>query len=426
MGGSKRSELAKVRDSKDGSKEIYYPGVRDSGDGSIEIDFQWNGRRYRERMALDPAKSENMQRAARKRATVLEDIANSTFVYAKSFPYSKHATDAPHSECMSLGQAFDQLFAQSQIQVAVSPETLDAYKRDAAMWKAELDADTDVKEITLDGVQKVLYAERIHERRRKRLIGIKRMRNALIPLRQALDLAKSAKKLEQNPLDDFKIKLSVDQKEARANPKIIEPYSVHEVRKLATAAVTGAVWKLWANSGLRGQELIALLWSDILPEGIRVTKSVRRSHGVTRVKPPKTEAGRRIVELSPQAKEALAELKKTTGARTHVCINPNTDEPFSGDRALRERFKSDCLKLGVRYRDVRLLRHSYASWALEAGESVLWVKDQLGHKTVEEVLRTYARHIPDNIEKHGQKLQRALRENRDLGHGVDKKHRHVA
>jgi hypothetical protein len=115
---------------------------------------------------------------------------------------------------------------------------------------------------------------------------------------------------------------------------------------------------------------------------------------------------------------ALAELKKMTGARTHVCINPNTDEPFSGDRALRERFKSDCLKFGVRYRDVRLLRHGYASWALEAGESVLWVSRQMGHASVEEVLRTYARYIPENLERHGQKLQKALRENRDLAAGA--------
>ena len=35
------------------------------------------------------------------------------------------------------------------------------------------------------------------------------------------------------------------------------------------------------------------------------------------------------------------------------------------------------------------MRHSYATWLLEAGADLRWVKDQLGHASIEETEETY-------------------------------------
>ena len=35
------------------------------------------------------------------------------------------------------------------------------------------------------------------------------------------------------------------------------------------------------------------------------------------------------------------------------------------------------------------MRHSYATWLLEAGADLRWVKDQLGHASIEETEGTY-------------------------------------
>jgi len=35
------------------------------------------------------------------------------------------------------------------------------------------------------------------------------------------------------------------------------------------------------------------------------------------------------------------------------------------------------------------MRHSYATWMLEAGADLRWVKDQLGHASIEETEGTY-------------------------------------
>jgi len=41
------------------------------------------------------------------------------------------------------------------------------------------------------------------------------------------------------------------------------------------------------------------------------------------------------------------------------------------------------------YRKPRAMRHSYATWMLEAGADLRWVKDQLGHASIEETEGTY-------------------------------------
>ena len=41
------------------------------------------------------------------------------------------------------------------------------------------------------------------------------------------------------------------------------------------------------------------------------------------------------------------------------------------------------------YRKPHAMRHSYATWMLEAGADLRWVKDQLGHASIDETEGTY-------------------------------------
>ena len=53
------------------------------------------------------------------------------------------------------------------------------------------------------------------------------------------------------------------------------------------------------------------------------------------------------------------------------------------------------------YRKPHAMRHSYATWMLEAGADLRWVKDQLGHASIEETEGTYG-HL--ERERHGRRV----------------------
>jgi integrase len=355
-----------------------------------------------------PPTPKNLKHADRKRSAALDAIKEGKFSFKAYFPDSKRAAQEQEriaGNGLALGTALDKAVAL----VSVSKETHATYLREVAFWKRELDKDTDVAKITMPQVQEVL---------KKRGVSRKRMSNVLIPLRAALDYAVNERKIPLNVLDALKVgrirRVNFDDADQRGTERA-DPFLISEVATLATAERTGAYWKLCAYTGLRGEELSALKWSDISAAGILVQRAVRNG----RYKGPKTKAGRRLVEISPPAQAALDAIRVLNGHREFVIINPNTDEPFTGDRPLRRCFQHDCLVLGVKYKQPKFLRHSFASWYLEAGESPLWVASQLGHATVEEVQRTYARHIPKNTDVHGSRFLLALKAGRDLGTGAE-------
>ncbi len=65
-------------------------------------------------------------------------------------------------------------------------------------------------------------------------------------------------------------------------------------------------------------------------------------------------------------------------------------------------------KSGLPYRRMYETRHTFASWALAAGESPGWVARTLGHVDTSMVFRTYGRFIPNLTRQDGSALERLL------------------
>lgn len=66
---------------------------------------------------------------------------------------------------------------------------------------------------------------------------------------------------------------------------------------------------------------------------------------------------------------------------------------------VREVWVSPVKKSGLPFRRMYETRHTFASWALAAGESPEWVARTLGHVNTSMVYKTYGRFIP-NLTRH--------------------------
>jgi integrase len=355
------------------------PGVRATGANSIQIDFRWEGRRYRERLRLRPT-SANLKYAARLKATIEHEIATHTFDYARHFPRSPRARGAPGARISAAMQSYLDTLARQ-----LEPETLKKYLLDAQSVAQGL-GDPPLVKLTRAAVRD--WVARLQ-------LSKKRIDNLLTPLRGACSQALDDGTLTENPLAGFRVK------RIRKVGESIDPFTKQEIAALGKTEF-GALWVFWAWSGLRSGEVIGLRWSDVEPDASAI--SVRRSVRVGREKRPKTGAGVRLVRLLPAARAALASLARPNEGSLALFTSPATGRRWHEDRALARAFRKACKAANVRYRYPYQLRHTFASWALSAGENPLWVAKQMGHRDVSMIFRVYGRYMPDMNPEAGTKM----------------------
>ena len=353
------------------------PGIRAVSGTSIQIDFVWQKRRYRERLRLPPT-PKNIRYAERLKATIDHEIATGTFDLAKHFPdsprrgtggtlLSRYLADY----CTGLGRQLE-------------PETVQEYRLDTARFVREV-GDGPIGQLTRSAARDFINRTGLSK---------KRLDNILTPVRGALRQAVEDGLIESNPLSDFRIR------RVQKTDSKIDPFTPEEVRKLGETEL-GPLWTFWAWTGLRSGELIGLRWGDV--DGSLESIAIRRAVRVGREKLPKTESGVRRIFLQPAARAGLLRLPAGE-VGSPVWIHPATGRGWYEDRALARAFRHACRQAAVRYRYPYQLRHTFASWALSAGENPAWVAKQMGHRDTLMVLRVYGRWIPQVDPTAGSKM----------------------
>jgi len=154
------------------------------------------------------------------------------------------------------------------------------------------------------------------------------------------------------------------------------------------------------RTGARLGELLALTWGDIDFHGkfIRINKSWKRG----KITPTKTGRVRRVdmsdqlseelkVLLSRRKKEALAE-----GRQVHdYLFHDGTGKPLS-QNTVRNVFKAVLKRAGLREIRLHDIRHTFASLLLSDGQSPVYVKEQLGHSSIQMTVDIYGHLIPSS------------------------------
>jgi integrase len=143
--------------------------------------------------------------------------------------------------------------------------------------------------------------------------------------------------------------------------------------------------------GARPSELIALKWTrvDMRREQMRIDSArVRRIDKATKTLVV------RDVDLQTPALEALERQKTVQGRRPDfVFFNPANGERLTDTAAPLAVWRSTLEALGIRERDARQTRHTYATMGLHAGMNPGYLSRQMGHTNAKMFFEVYSKWI---------------------------------
>ncbi len=168
------------------------------------------------------------------------------------------------------------------------------------------------------------------------------------------------------------------------------------------------------RAGLRYGEVAGLQNADV--DFKRRVIEVRRSCGwKRRVELPKNGRIRRV-DMSPQLVEELARHLESVGLEAAVkgwgdeeraWLFPNRNgKPYDRRNFDRKVWRPLLKQAGLRPRRFHDLRHTFASRLIQQGTNLLYIRDQLGHASVQITLDHYGHLVPDANKGEVAKLDR--------------------
>jgi integrase len=187
-------------------------------------------------------------------------------------------------------------------------------------------------------------------------------------------------------------------------PKLlIQPLTRAEAAHLVgVARLAFTRWYAWVllalRTGLRLGEQIGLQWGDIDWNGQFLVVQRNIVRGV--VTTPKSHQCRRV-DLSAQLIAALLAWRRVQQARwlkkgkeMPPWVFPSLEGTPLEERNVRHVFNRMLDAAKLRHLRIHDLRHTFASLLLQQGESVVYVKEQLGHGSIQITVDTYGHLIP--------------------------------
>ena len=154
------------------------------------------------------------------------------------------------------------------------------------------------------------------------------------------------------------------------------------------------------RTGMRLGELLALEWGDVDFRGGFI--EVRRAYVKGQITTPKNGKSRRIDmsrQLAETLKSLLVERKKEALAKgwgeVPEQVFVNEDGGVIHEANLRNRvFFKALAKAGLRRIRIHDLRHTFASLLIQNSESLAYVKEQLGHHSIQITVDIYGHLVP--------------------------------
>ncbi len=324
-----------------------------------------------------------------------DDMQHRLALGLELFPEKKQAPAVPTFE------KYYGRFEDSYLKTACRQSTIDRYELDFRLHLKPKLGSLPLNEITREKI-KELTAELLDK-------GLARnsIRNVVATLRLVLNQAIEDAMIAANPAT----KLAKFFKQAKAERKIDFLTEAEVPLFLAQARIRDEakrkgdpeyhpLFLCAIHTGMRAGELAGLQWSDIDWNGNFII--VRRSVKEGRISPTKTDRIRRV-DLSDDLGEELkayrrrlleAAMKDGRNELPEWVFASGEGTPLDMHNISKREFPKCLAKAGLRRIRFHDMRHTFASLLIQNGESLAYVKEQLGHASIKMTVDVYGHLVP--------------------------------
>jgi len=217
----------------------------------------------------------------------------------------------------------------------------------------------------------MLDAEKIINSILKKGLAVRTAEYVVSVLRHALNKAVERGYLEVNPVSKIKVPRK-DNRRIRFLTKDEAIKLLDELKKRSQRTYEMSFLSLY--TGMRFGEIASLTWQDI-----------DFDNGIIYIKDPKNRKGR-VAYMIEEVKEFLLNKKQNSDTNSLIFSTKNNDKMT----AITNSFKHAVNMLGLNNgitdpRDkvvFHTIRHTFASWLVQAGTPLYTVKELLGHKSI--------------------------------------------
>ena len=287
------------------------------------------------------------------------------------------------------------------------PSTIDDYRDRLRIRILPLLGSLPLTEITRDRVRGFIHQlaargnQRVRASETPRPLSRATLKGTLHVLSALLTRAAEDGLIHANPATRLAREIAAPTSSEADEVEVFTPEEL--VRLLAVAEQEYATWHPFvlclARSGIRLGEAVALEWRDVDFE--RRVLIIRRTERRGRASAPKSGKARRV-DMSRQLGRTLSSLKSLQEAEAALAAGSAPERVFSmpngapiHDDTFRNHVWAPMLRrAGLRYRKPHTLRHTFASLLIEAGESLKYAQEQLGHHSPAFTLAIYGHLIP--------------------------------
>jgi len=242
--------------------------------------------------------------------------------------------------------------------------------------------DTPIREMTSSDVED--FADSLEN------ISNKRINNILVPMRSVFKYAahKDRRLVDENIMTDVENRTIV-------HPDIF-PFTYDEAIRLQYPM--DPIYRYYTiirfQTGMRDGEINALEWTDYMKSSPRgPVLNINKSFVYGKTGGTKTPTSRRFIDCNEIVVEALEEQIKLTGDDQHIFLTKG-GERMNPDHYREVVWKKALDKAGIPYRPPIQTRHTFATHHLAQGENIHWVKEMMGHSSLQMLLTRYWRYIP--------------------------------